>query len=78
MGYINTETFTKSLAAFSRWTYEVTDGYLMIVDLQGVLTSQGYILTDPVILCEDITKFGKTNLGKAAMLRCNASLSAYL
>eukprot|EP01041_Mallomonas_annulata_P018359 gene18359-37259_t len=78
MGYVNAALIDESLARFSRWTYEVTDGYMMVVDLQGVHTEDGYILTDPVILCEDVTKFGKTNLGKAAMLRCNASLSAYL
>jgi len=56
----------------------VTDGYMMVVDLQGVHTADGYLLTDPVILCEDVTRFGKTNLGRVAMLRCNASIGTFL
>ena len=37
-----------------RYWYEVTDGFLMVSDLQGVRTAEGYTLTDPVILCEDL------------------------
>mmetsp|Transcript_37753 Transcript_37753/g.38425 ORF Transcript_37753/g.38425 Transcript_37753/m.38425 type:complete len:121 (-) Transcript_37753:217-579(-) len=39
---------------------------------------EGFVLTDPAVLCVDVTRFGPTNLGRAAMLRCNASLSTYL
>ena len=68
----------ESLARFSRYTFEVTGGYMMVVDLQGALTEDGFVLTDPVVLCLDVRRFGKSNLGKVAMLRCNAALGAYL
>jgi hypothetical protein len=55
------------MTAFSHWTYDVTNEYLMIVDLQGIVckdTSE-IILTDPAIHCQKhITRFGVTNLGK--------------
>ena len=52
-----------------RWTYEATGGYMMVADLQGVLAAEGYVLTDPVILCEDVCRFGSTNMGPDAMRR---------
>ncbi|KAI1701968.1 alpha-kinase family domain-containing protein [Ditylenchus destructor] len=60
------------LMAFSHWSYQITDGYLMVVDLEGVLSmaeSGGKILelTDPAIHCKDLTRFGRTNLGEEGM-----------
>jgi len=50
----------------------------MVVDLQGVVTEDNRIvLTDPAILCADVTKFGHTNLGEEAMLRCKEALELW-
>ncbi len=50
--------------ALSHYSWQLTQGYLMIVDLQGV----GNILTDPQIHCLDSERFGKGNLGYQGML----------
>lgn len=61
--------FLKQLLAFSHWTYQVSDGYLMVVDLQGVISFNGaeLHLTDPAIHCTDLLRFGRTNLGERGM-----------
>jgi serine/threonine-protein phosphatase PP1 catalytic subunit len=59
-----------ALLHFTRWTHEVTGGHMMVVDLQGVQTEEGWLLTDPCILCQDTTRFGNGNLGPYAMERC--------
>ena len=51
------------LAAFSHWSYVITENYLIVVDLQGVDRENKYILTDPSIHSQD-PQFGNTNLGK--------------
>ena len=43
---------------------------MMVVDLQGVRSTEGYVLTDPVVLCEDVCRFGSTNLGPRMMRKC--------
>jgi hypothetical protein len=50
----------------------------MVVDLQGVKADGKFILTDPVVLCTDTSRFGCTNLGKGFMQKCRASAKAYL
>ena len=50
----------------------------MVVDLQGVRGPDGYVLTDPVILCKDEMRFGSTNMGVEAMERVKASATAHL
>ena len=77
-GYFNPYTLNEWLLRFSLWTYEKTDGYLMVSDLQGVLTEKGYVLTDPVILCKDELRFGTTNMGPEAMERVRVSAKAHL
>lgn len=59
--------FSATLAAFSHWTHEVTNGFLMVVDIQGVRSGEEFILTDPAIHCVATEKFGQTNLGEAGM-----------
>jgi serine/threonine-protein phosphatase PP1 catalytic subunit len=66
------------LMRFMRWTHDVTDGHMMVVDIQGVRTETGYVLTDPCIICADVTRFGSGNLGPRALSRCLASLAALL
>lgn len=48
----------------SHFSWQLTQGYMMIVDLQGV----GNVLTDPQIHCLDKKRFGKGNLGYQGML----------
>jgi len=66
------------LMKFMRWTHAITEGHMMVVDLQGVRTVDGFVLTDPCILCADVTRFGSGNLGPRALERCLASLSTRL
>jgi len=66
------------LLRFALWTYEVTGGFLMVADLQGIQSDQGFVLTDPVILSTDLRRFGNTNLGGEMMERCKASAEAHL
>ena len=50
----------------------------MVSDLQGIMTKDGYVLTDPVVLCTDLTRFGSTNMGEPLMERCKASAERHL
>ena len=72
-GFVNKDEYAASLNAFSHWTYQVTDCYLMVVDLQGVKitnpTGPKFTLTDPALHCKDLTRFCSTNLGKDGMHR---------
>ena len=61
-GYVSKLYYSAALDAFSHWTYTATDGFLMVVDLQGVDRDGTYILTDPAIHCIN-SRFGPTNLG---------------
>jgi len=76
------------LMSFSHWTHNATDGMLMVVDLQGIITKdkngvdRRVTLTDPAIHCVDSTRYGLTNLstkGMDAFLErhiCNKSCKA--
>jgi len=77
-GFWDEDHLDETLLRYSKYTLEATKGYMMVVDLQGIKCEGGYILTDPVILCCDILRFGSTNLGGSAMKRCNDALEAYL
>lgn len=61
----------KTLAHFVEWTSKVTKGYLLVADLQGEYDPyrKCYTLTDPVIMCTDVLRFGNTNLGPKFMER---------
>ncbi len=54
-----------NLDAFSHWSYQATDEYLIVTDLQGMLIeNKEYILTDPAITSpEGHDRFSSTNLG---------------
>jgi hypothetical protein len=66
-----------TLPLFARWTHDFTEGYMMVADLQGIEEDNEYILTDPVILCKDISRFGVTNLGPAMITKYIDSLETY-
>jgi hypothetical protein len=61
--------FSATLAAFTHWTHSITDGYLMVVDVQGIRAEDGkkFVLTDPAVHCVATEKFGMLNLGKDGM-----------
>jgi len=56
--------YSATLEAFSHWTYQVTAGYLMVTDIQGIRVGDRFILSDPAIHCTDASRFGNTNLGE--------------
>ncbi|KAF0388234.1 kinase-like protein [Gigaspora margarita] len=62
--------FHSILEAFAHFTYQYTEGYLVVYDLQGVDLSNEFLLTDPAIHCVDLLRFGITNLGKRGIQRC--------
>jgi len=66
------------LMEFTRFTHEATKGHMMVVDLQGVKTEDGWLLTDPCVLCEDVERFGSGNMGPHAMGRCLTALRVRL
>ena len=72
-GFVNKDEYAASLNAFSHWTHQATNGYLMVVDLQGVKVSTPdgtkFTLTDPALHCKDVTRFSGTNLGNQGMHR---------
>ena len=65
-GFLNQDQFSATLDAFTHWTYAITKGYLMVVDLQGVEQEKKFILTDPSIHCK-APKYGNTNCGEVGM-----------
>eukprot|EP00092_Neocalanus_flemingeri_P012286 GFUD01013244.1.p1 GENE.GFUD01013244.1~~GFUD01013244.1.p1 ORF type:complete len:679 (-),score=176.64 GFUD01013244.1:244-2280(-) len=54
------------IQAFSHWTYDITGGFLVVVDLQGIERSNEYGLTDPCINCKE-PRFGSTNMGEVGI-----------
>lgn len=68
------EAKTPELLKFSKWTHQHTSGFAMVTDLQGVETENGWVLTDPAILCTDLSRFGPTHFRKTQMVTCMAAL----
>jgi len=68
-GYWNQDCID-SLLRFTEFTYQATNKYLMVTDLQGIRKGNEFYLTDPVILCKDVLRFGHTNLGEKFMKKC--------
>ena len=75
-GWVNSEPTRLNLIlqAFSYWTYHITKGTLLVVDLQGILPHGGnldtvkkFVLTDPAIHHKELHKFGPTNCGVTGM-----------
>jgi len=61
-GFINPEA-NIDLFRISKWSYEQSN-FVMLTDMQGIETSSEIVLTDPAILCEDVSRFGPTNAPK--------------
>jgi len=59
-----------TLEAFAHFTYEYTEGYLVVCDLQGIELNNEFLLTDPAIHCIDSLRFGRTNFGKEGINQC--------
>lgn len=74
---LKSEAF-ETLLEFSKFTYDATQGALIVCDLQGVLHDGKCILTDPVILCDNVETFAPTNLGKTAKDACIAAVRTAL
>ena len=55
-----------SMPAFMHWSWYHTKGEKMIADLQGIRDSNGYTLTDPVILSLS-GEYGATDMGVEGM-----------
>jgi hypothetical protein len=59
------------LLAFIHWTWHVTDGYMMVCDIQGIETKKDeiteFVLTDPCLHCKDVTRYQTTNTGTEGM-----------
>ena len=68
-GGVSLYEYSTTLQAFSHWTYHVTSGRVMVVDLQGVKVDRAYLLTDPALHCNDLLRFqnARTNLGIKGM-----------
>ncbi|KAL3688061.1 hypothetical protein R1sor_014370 [Riccia sorocarpa] len=71
--YVNRTNSGETLQAFSHWTYHVTNGMLLVTDLQGVKLPDEKVpgqyvfwLTDPAIHSNDanILRFTNTNFGE--------------
>ena len=77
-GYWDEDVIDETLLRFTKFTYDITHGYLLVSDLQGVRKGNQYYLTDPVILCKDILRFGNTNLGEKFVKKCIESTNAHL
>lgn len=71
--YVNMTDYAATLQAFSHWTYHVSNGLLMVTDLQGVKQEDKslpgkhiFCLCDPAIHTNDenVMRFTGTNLGE--------------
>ena len=61
IGNTDIENYEPVLDAFTHFTYENTNGLLIVVDLQGEKRGDTFLLTDPVIHCIRSNMFGETN-----------------
>lgn len=66
-GWISSNVTDQTLIAqaFSHFSWQITKGYLTVVDLQGV----GGFLTDPQIHCVNQKKYGNGNFGYVGIMK---------
>ena len=69
-GFCDPSRENRTLLEFAKWTHEWTNGFMMVSDLQGGKTKKGWTLTDPAMLCQDLSRFGPTNFSEAQLLMC--------
>ena len=63
-GFINEDEYSATLDCFAHWSYQATNQFLVVTDIQGCKKEKEYVLTDPAITCpDDMERFGSTNLG---------------
>lgn len=60
------QNLSQFLTAFCHWTWQVSGHKIMVCDLQGVKSNNGYLLTDPAVHSEDQI-YGPTDLGIVGM-----------
>ncbi|KAM9962299.1 hypothetical protein ACTFIR_005205 [Dictyostelium discoideum] len=48
-GWLKDDAMSEILQTFSHWTYQESKNKAIVVDIQGVKTSKGNLLTDPAI-----------------------------
>ena len=77
-GYWDADGLDETLLRFTKYTHDITSGYMIVTDLQGVRKGNTFHLTDPVILCKDILRFGHTNLGEKFIKKCIDSTNGHL
>lgn len=61
--YVNTNIHSKTIPAFSHWTFHESNVKLLVYDLQETLTKGVYRLTDPTIHSNVKHAYGLTDLG---------------
>jgi hypothetical protein len=77
-GFWDEDHLDESLLRFTSFTHKISKGYLMVTDLQGIRKGREFILTDPVILCKDVLRFGNTNLGEKFMQKFVDTTRAFM
>jgi hypothetical protein len=68
------EPTAPALLRFSEWTHTWTDGFMMVTDIQGAETARGYTLTDPAVLCKDLSRFQPTNFHRSQLIMCLSAI----
>jgi len=58
--FINPE-ISFDLLKFAKWSYTASSKFLMFTDIQGVEKDNEFFLTDPAIVCSNLSRFGTTN-----------------
>lgn len=56
------DSWVAAMQALSHWSYHSTGGQLTLVDLQGGVSVNGAVLTDPVVLSRTAGAYGVTDL----------------
>jgi len=63
-GFVDVADEAALANAFSHWTWQVTGGEAMVLDMQGVNLPEGIVCTDAQVQCPDRTRYGRGNRGQ--------------
>ena len=68
-GWVNEDLPTNVPPAFAHYSYHITDGEMLVCDLQGARNTDAYILSDPAIhhATRGPNYYGITDLGNAGI-----------